>query len=133
MSATPTLPDDPNKPGSVWCNVCQQSLPAGRTSAHLASKKHSNTGGETAGGACDAADGACGAAPSKKGATASKKGAASRSLSRDPDREGNLWCGICRVSLTQKQSEGHLETKRHQDNAVKHLSIAMKSAKIPDL
>lgn len=122
MSAATSLPDDPNKPGCVWCDVCQQSLPAGRTSAHLASKKHV----DNSGGSCDAA-------PSKKGAAVSKKTVASRSLSRDPDREGNLWCGICRVSLTQKQSEGHLETKRHQDNAVKHLSIAMKSAKLPDL
>jgi len=124
MAATPT-----DKPGSVWCDVCQQSLPAGRTSAHLASKKHVNNSsrGETV---TDAA--AADAAPSKKDNTVSKKTLASRSLSCDPDREGNLWCGICRVSLTQKQAEGHIKTKRHQDNAVKHLSIAMKSAKLPD-
>ena len=51
-------------------------------------------------------------------------------LPPDPDHTGKLWCGICQVSLTPKQSECHLETRRHHDNAIRHLSTAMKSTKI---
>jgi hypothetical protein len=160
MSATATtLPADSEKPGNVWCDDCQQSLLASRANTHLASKKHADNAASAPEPAKkapvareedddddspDSADekkatapkkaGAAAAAP-KKAAAAPKKAAARApaGLPRDPDREGNLWCGICQVSLTAKQSEGHLETKRHQDNSVKHLSAAMKSAKINDL
>lgn len=166
MSATTnTIPVDPEKPGNVWCDACQQSLLASRANTHRASKKHADNAG--AGGAASTSEPAKkvhakkapvareedededspdsgdekkatpkkAAAAAKKAPGAPKKAPAARAaagLPRDPDREGNLWCGICQVSLTPKQAEGHLETKRHQDNSVKHLSAAMKSTKISD-
>jgi hypothetical protein len=63
-----------------------------------------------------------------EGNTLPRKAAAG--LPPDPDHTGKFWCGICQVSLTPKQSECHLETRRHHDNAVRHLSTAMKSTKI---
>lgn len=44
-----TLPADPAKTGNVWCEACQQSLPSGRASAHLSSKKHQQNQGAGAG------------------------------------------------------------------------------------
>ncbi len=35
-----SLPADPETPGNVWCEDCQQSLASSRASAHLVSKKH---------------------------------------------------------------------------------------------
>jgi len=58
-----------------------------------------------------------------------KKAVRAAGLPHDPNRGGNLWCGICQVSLTPKQSEGHLGTKRHQENSAKHLTAAMKIMK----
>lgn len=53
-------------------------------------------------------------------------------LSRDPQKEGNYWCGICEVSLTPSKADGHLETARHQANEKKTLSAAMRNMKIAD-
>jgi hypothetical protein len=66
-------------------------------------------------------------APSRK--VASKTGASSSSkdkLLRDPNKEGNYWCGICKVSLAPTRVDAHLQTEKHEKNQMKIITAAMR-------
>jgi hypothetical protein len=61
-----------------------------------------------------------------------KKAASPGGLPADPEKIGNYWCGLCRVSLKPGQAESHVETARHKDNSVRHLTHAVKNVKLND-
>jgi hypothetical protein len=61
-----------------------------------------------------------------KTTTAPTKG----SLPRDPQKEGNFWCGICEVSLTPSKAAGHFETARHQSLEKQTLNTAMRNLRV---
>jgi len=149
-----SLPPDPEKPGNLWCEDCQQSVAPRRAAAHLESKKHTSrlagaakpvpdkvgTSAEAPIAAAKPSKAAMGTeAAEKKGTEAAeKKGPARRTaprgseLTADPEKPGHRWCGICQVSLKPAQAESHLGTARHADNAAKHLMHAMKATKVSD-
>jgi hypothetical protein len=60
----------------------------------------------------------------KARAAPEKAAPAGAGLPRDPNKEGNYWCGICGVSLSPSKAAAHLETTRHASNAKKTLSAA---------
>ena len=146
MSST-SLPVDPEKPGNVWCEACQQSIGDNRAAAHLVSKKHLGNVSPSADAkpkkgakpvppaADDDVDddrddtSAIAAEPEKK--TVGKgAGKHPSGLPEDPDKVGNRWCGICQVSLASGKATAHIETARHNENAMKCLTSAMKATKM---
>lgn len=151
--STTSLPVDPEKPGNVWCEDCQQSIGENRAAAHLVSKKHLGNaappadaddvkpkkGAKKAAAAVDLdddneAEAAADAedAKPKKGAGkgAATSGKHSSGLPEDPEKAGNRWCGICQVSLASSKADAHIETARHKDNTMKHLTNAMRATKV---
>ena len=131
MSAN--LPVDPEKPGNVWCEACQQSISENRGAAHLVSKKHTGNAAPAASSSKTAKTAKGATDPDDEDITAAvvtTKKSSVAGLPDDPEKAGHKWCGICQVSLAAAKAEGHLETARHKDNSVKHLSSAMKAAKI---
>jgi hypothetical protein len=125
MSETKTiLPVDAANPDNLWCSACSQSLKPASAAAHLKSKKHlTQTGERTLEAPADDA-------PKKKAespkalakADAPKKARSTLALPPDPNRQGYHWCGLCEVSLSEKQADKHLDTKSHQANAEQHLA-----------
>lgn len=130
MSAT--LPADPEKDGNVWCEECQQSLSKSRAAAHLVSKKHIFNVPATSKKAGTDADEEKAEDDEEVVVTTKKssKKTAPGELPDDPEKAGHKWCGICQVSLSASRAEGHIETAKHLNNQVKHLSSAMKATKI---
>jgi len=136
-SDTMTLPADPEKAGNVWCDACQQSLPAGRAATHLSSKRHQQNAEAAASGGEPKKSRSRGpnpraedtgetkpAASEKRG---SKRAATPGGLIADPNKSGNYWCGICGVSLTPAKAGGHVATARHQENGKKTVTSAMRA------
>ena len=62
-------------------------------------------------------------APSRK--TAPRASASKDKLPRDPKKEGNFWCGICKVSLAASRVDAHLQTKTHEKNQIEVITAAM--------
>lgn len=64
-------------------------------------------------------------APPPKAGSSGWSGSSKDKLPRDPNKEGNFWCGICRVSLAPTRVDAHLQTEKHEKNQMKVLTTAM--------
>ena len=51
-------------------------------------------------------------------------------LPADPDKKGNVICGICRKSIVSSGAKAHLASAVHKDNVEKELSSALQRTKI---
>lgn len=80
----------------------------------------------------DKADKAEKAPRQKAEKAAGTSGASSHGLRADPNKAGNYYCGICRVSLTPSKAESHLDTARHRSNEDRTLSAAMQNLGVED-
>src|SRR6185312_14007875 len=123
-----SLPEDPQTPGNVWCEACQQSISKSRGDAHLVSAKHKSKTQKPGATSSEASEPEPQAEP-KAESSSKKPSAKGHRFPPDPEKPGNFWCGICEVSLTASKADEHDKTTRHVSAAAKYVNEAVKTTR----